>query len=232
AYGTGLARVFTDQCRHLGLTVSTSVALDADQDVAPLVQSLQTDPPDLVYFGGNTQNGAGDLLRAMRDAKIKSLFMGPDGIRESAFIDEAGLGAEGAYASLGAMPVGGLPPLAKEWFDRYRQTYQSDPEPYTLYAYEATRVILHGIEQAGVKDRKAIRDAIMATRDFDGVLGRWSFTSEGDTTIRTFAGYQVHNHHFEFRRMLEPEGFRPLPRDRSVASLDEGEKGTRWRGSR
>src|SRR2546430_6031198 len=50
-------------------------------------------------------------------------------------------------------------------------------------AYEAMKVALAAIERAGSKDRAAIRDAIFATRNYDGILGTWSFTPTGDTTL-------------------------------------------------
>ena len=32
---------------------------------------------------------------------------------------------------------------------------------------------------------------MFATRDFDGLLGRWSFTDTGDTTLTGMSGRQV-----------------------------------------
>ena len=51
-----------------------------------------------------------------------------------------------------------------------------------IYGYEATRVVLAAIAKAGQKadDRSTVRELIMATMDFDGVLGKWSFDGNGD----------------------------------------------------
>ena len=46
------------------------------------------------------------------------------------------------------------------------------------------RVVLEGIRRAGKKDRAAINDAIAGLRDFDGVLGKWSFDQNGDTSLK------------------------------------------------
>jgi len=51
--------------------------------------------------------------------------------------------------------------------------------------------VLDAIEKAGRKDRAAIRDAVMATKDYDGGLGKWSFDQNGDTTLTTLSGSQV-----------------------------------------
>jgi branched-chain amino acid transport system substrate-binding protein len=53
------------------------------------------------------------------------------------------------------------------------------------------KVALDAIQRAGRKDRAAIRDAILSTSNFDGALGRWSFTNTGDTTLTTVYGRQV-----------------------------------------
>ena len=59
------------------------------------------------------------------------------------------------------------------------------------------KVALDAIQRAGKKDRAAIRDAIFATKNFDGVLGVWSFSDTGDTTITAMSGRQVKNGEFD-----------------------------------
>jgi branched-chain amino acid transport system substrate-binding protein len=52
---------------------------------------------------------------------------------------------------------------------------------------------LNAIEHAGTKQCAAIRDALLATRDYDAVLGVWSFTPAGDTTLARMSVRQVRN---------------------------------------
>jgi ABC-type branched-subunit amino acid transport system substrate-binding protein len=58
------------------------------------------------------------------------------------------------------------------------------------------KVAIDAIQRAVGKDRAAIRDAIFSTSNFDGALGRWSFTNTGDTTLTTVYGRQVINGQF------------------------------------
>jgi hypothetical protein len=53
------------------------------------------------------------------------------------------------------------------------------------------QVALAAIQRAGRKDRAAIRDAVFATQNYDGVLGAWSFDQNGDTTLTAMSGRQV-----------------------------------------
>ena len=81
----------------------------------------------------------------------------------------------------------------QDWYRRYKAQFQGEPDPYAAYGYEAMQVALAAIEKAGVKDRAKIRDAVFATRDYDGVLGKWSFTETGDTTLTGMSGRLVKN---------------------------------------
>ena len=56
---------------------------------------------------------------------------------------------------------------------------------------------LDAIMRAGRKDREAIRAALFATKDYDGVLGKWSFDANGDTTLVAMSGRQVKNGKFD-----------------------------------
>jgi branched-chain amino acid transport system substrate-binding protein len=58
-------------------------------------------------------------------------------------------------------------------------------------------VILEAIERVGGADRAAITEAAFATREFDGVLGRWSFDANGDIDLRRATRLTVRNGIFE-----------------------------------
>jgi branched-chain amino acid transport system permease protein len=77
-----------------------------------------------------------------------------------------------------------------------------------------------------LKDRDRIRQTVMATKDYDGLLGRWSFDKNGDTTLSSISGYTVNHGKFEFTKALEPNSPVPPPpggkRTMSVASKPSG----------
>lgn len=203
AFGRGLAGVFADTCRNEGLAVTGPEGMDPAR-VERCARRVAAAHPDLVYFSGITQDGAGLLLRRLRELGCESRFMGPGGIKETAFIVDAGKASEGALCALGAMPVSKLPPSAKEWQDRFVARYHEPPEAYGIYAYEAARMVLDRIASVGRKDRDAIRQAIMGTRDYHGLLGTWGFDQDGDTTIDTECGYRVRRYQFDFVQVLRP----------------------------
>ena len=199
-YGHGIAVVYANTAPKVGLQVvgGPEGIDDKASDYRALAQKVRQSGADMVFFGGITQANAGKLwqdLRATLGNDVK--LMGPDGIFEQAFIDAAGPAAEGTYVTFGGVPPSKLTGAGQQWYQKYKQQFNSEPEAYTGYGYESMKVALDAINRANKKDRAAIRDAVFATRNFSGVLGTWSFTDTGDTTLTTMSGRQVKNGAFD-----------------------------------
>jgi branched-chain amino acid transport system substrate-binding protein len=46
-------------------------------------------------------------------------------------------------------------------------------------------VVLEALRVVGKTDREAVRKAVVGTKDFEkGVLGKWGFDADGDTTLQ------------------------------------------------
>src|SRR5260370_27235688 len=160
-------------------------------DYRAIAQKIQASGAELVYFGGTTQSNAGKLWLDLRTAMPNVLLMGPDGILEDAFVQAAGDASEGTFVTFGGRTPASYTGAALDWLQRYRQQIGADPPVYAIYGYEATRLALDAIQRTGVMDRASIRDAVFATRDFDGALGTWSFDSNGDTSLSTMTIQQI-----------------------------------------
>ncbi|HEY9846479.1 MAG TPA: ABC transporter substrate-binding protein, partial [Candidatus Caenarcaniphilales bacterium] len=156
--------------------------------------------------GGITQNNAGQLIKDMRNVGMTAervKFMGPDGIFEQALVDAAGKDAEGVYVTFGGVPGAELTGAGKTWYENYKKKYSAEPEAYAAYGYEAANVVYAAINQVCAKDRAAIRDAVLGTKNFQGVLGTWSFDENGDTSLTTLSGNAIKNGKFEFATVLK-----------------------------
>jgi branched-chain amino acid transport system substrate-binding protein len=187
-YGKGIADVFANVAQRLGMRVLGRDGIDGKAaDYRAVATKVRAARPDVIYYGGITQNNAGKLVKDIRGAGITVPFIGPDGILETAFLDDGGDDAEGVYASFGGLPPTAYEGATLEWAGRYKEFAGGDPQPYAIYGYEAAKVALAAIERAGVKDREAIRQAVFDTKDFQGILGTWSFDQNGDTSLTTMS---------------------------------------------
>jgi branched-chain amino acid transport system substrate-binding protein len=204
-YGKGIADVFEATAKSLGMNVLGHEGIDTKAaDYKALMQKISTSnngqPPDGIFVGMVIDSNAAQLLKdkvGIMGDNEKVKFMGPDGIQTQAMIDGAGKDvAEGVYASVGGTPVDQLGPAGQQFLKDYEAKYGKLTEPYAVYGFETMNVMLKAIEDVCAKggdpsDRKQVRDAVFAIKDFNGVLGTWSFDQNGDTTLTDMTVYQV-----------------------------------------
>ncbi len=190
-YGKGIADVFRAKAKEIGLAeVGYEGAQKADNYRA-LANKIKDSGADIVYYGGTVDANPAVLLKDLRAVAPNVKFMGPDGIECAEFLKAAGPAGEGAYATFGGVPAEKYTGKAADWLKAFTaKTGEKAPDPYAIYGYEAARVVLAAILKAGDKanDRATVLANVMGTKDYDGVLGKWSFDANGDTTLTQFSG--------------------------------------------
>ena len=211
-YGKGIADVFNNEAPGHGLTVLGRDGIDGKAtDYKALAEKIKATNPQLVYYGGITQNNAGQLWRDLKDAMPDVKLMGPDGIYEGEFLQAAGEAAEGSYITFGGIPPDKLTGKGAAFVSAYTAKYpDAPPEAYTAYGYEAAKVILAAIERAAATNpadtlalRAAVLKEVFATKDYAGVLGTWSFNAEGDTSLTDMSGQIVTGGEFTFSEIIK-----------------------------
>lgn len=186
-YGQGLAALVTKRCQELGIQILGHDSINTKQnEFRALMLTIKAKNPDVVYFGGTTQDKGGQIAKDMRDAGIKCPLIVPDGCYEKKFIESAGEeNLKDCYVTLGGLDPSLLKGPGAEYVKKYKEKYGKDPEAYSVYGYEAAKVVLEAIKKVGKKDRGEILKACLATKDFDkGALGKWSFDANGDISIQ------------------------------------------------
>jgi len=207
-YGKGIADLFHASAEELGLKILGHEGIDAKaQEFKPLMTKVKATGPQLVYFGGTTQTKAGQLVKDMVAVGLDAKFMCPDGCFEDAFITSAGAENlnERALITFGGLPAEQLTGKGKTFVENYVKKFGRQPEAYAAYGYECGRVALEAIRRAGKKDREAVRAAGVSIKNFDGLLGKWSFDRNGDTTNKILSGNTVRNGKFAFVTVLGEE---------------------------
>jgi branched-chain amino acid transport system substrate-binding protein len=74
-------------------------------------------------------------------------------------------------------------PKVKAFVARYEKAYGKKPDQFAAQAYDAFHIIANALKTAGKADRDRLRDAMAATRNFTGVLGKFSFDAERDVVM-------------------------------------------------
>ena len=204
SYGKGIADFFAKKAAEIGLNVVGRETLDKKAAAFPAeIAELKAKSADFVYFGGVTSNGAISLIKDIRRAGLTAKFMGPDGIMDQAFIDGASGAAEGAYVTVVSLPGKELTTESgKRFYKNYIAAYGAEPESMATFGYELGKVVLTAIARAGTADRQNILKEVAATKNYDGILGKWSFDANGDTTMKVVSGNTVSGNAYAFVKIL------------------------------
>src|SRR5919199_745623 len=214
-YGKGIADQFEQNAQQLGIQVLGHEGIDGSApNYRALMQKIAQLNPDAIYFGGITDNNAAQLINDKVGAGMSNrdvIFMGPDGILEEAFAKAAGDAGEGVNATFAGLPASELPGKGQDFVQNYQERFPDSPiEALTAYGYEAANVLLDAIQRAYNTDGQVTRDGVVrelfATRNYDGVLGTWSFDENGDTTLTELSGQRVQNGNFGFVRTIDVRG--------------------------
>jgi branched-chain amino acid transport system substrate-binding protein len=197
-YGKGIADVFEAEAKKIGLQVLGNEGIDYKQpDQKPILTKIRATGADLVYMGGVVETGAQTIIRQMKDLGMvapKVKFMGPDGLYQEELLKAATCEAAEAvdmHISFASLPFEQMKGKGAEIYKQYKERYKVEPTSYALYSWEAAEVTIDAIKRAGAKDREKIRAAIAATKDFNGLNGKWSFDKDGDTTLEVMSGFKV-----------------------------------------
>ena len=94
-------------------------------------------------------------------------------------VENAGAAAEGVISFAGWISSDDTPGN-QAFVQKYRATYDSEPDTWTAQSYAAVYIVAAAIAEAQSTDPTAIRDALANTKDFDTVLGAFSFNPVGD----------------------------------------------------
>lgn len=137
--------------------------------------------PDAVLCSA-LYNEGGVILAQARKMGLSVPFVGGNGFNSPKVIEIAKEAAEGLIV---ATPWFGEKndPKVKAFSAKYEKAYGKKPDQFAAQAYDAFYIMTDALKAAGTADRAKLRDALAATRNFQGVVGTFSFDAERDVVM-------------------------------------------------
>jgi branched-chain amino acid transport system substrate-binding protein len=167
--------------KHKAQILSVDAVPTGTTDFRPILTKIKGLNPSAIYFGGVVMEGA--LSRSqMEKLGLDKLFCAVSGLADEKFNEIAAKAAEGVIITKPGFDLDELQ-RGVEFKKAYEaQGYKEPMGAYGIYAYEAAKVILGAIKQAGPDDKVAIAKAVRATK-YDGILGTVTFDQNGQTEL-------------------------------------------------
>ncbi len=203
-YAEQIVRAFEKEWKDNGGTIVAAEAVNpSDTDLRPVLTRIGTAKPDLL-FAPDFVGVSGYLTRQIKEvpAMAKTPILGTDAVLSPAFLEAAGDAAVG-YRLTG---IDNDPKLMgaryPELVQKYKAKYGEDPiSGFHGNGYDAALAMMTAIEAVAKTDadgntyigRKALRDALIHTKNLDGVTGKLTCNQYGDCGASNFAVYEFTN---------------------------------------
>ena len=206
-YGKGVASNTESALKKLGVTVAGNDGIDTKAaNFRTLAQKIKASGADCMFFGGITDNKAVQIWTDVHAAVPTAKLFGPDGVAESTFFTKL-TPSQAAVTFITDPTIDPklYPASGQKFYTDYKAKYASDPEPYSIYGFEAMSVVLDAIKRAGDKggDRQAVIDAFFATKDRASVFGTYSINEFGDTTLSDYGAKVVKDKKLVFKKVIK-----------------------------
>jgi branched-chain amino acid transport system substrate-binding protein len=199
-YAEQLQAVFAETFKKLGGTITAQEAVSpTDTDMRPVLTKIATGAPQFIYYPIFIAAG-GHITRQVKEVKglEKVDLMGADGIFSPDFYKAAGETAIGMYHSSPDFSAfaGGY----KDFLAKHQKKYGEKPlAPFHAMGYDGAMMIFAAIEKVAQKapdgsltiGRKALRDALYATKDMKGLTGNITCDKYGDCADPKIAIYKT-----------------------------------------
>jgi branched-chain amino acid transport system substrate-binding protein len=194
AYGVGLADAFQAQAKKRGINVLGRDQLNPkESDYTTTLTKIKSLKPDALYYGGVGQAGV-KVVKQAYDIIPDIIKSGGDGVYAAAVLTGAGFpAAQGWYATT-ASPNMVENPDSAPMIERFVKKYGTQPDNYSITAYDAAQVILDAIKTVAASGkevtRDAIRDAIQQSH-VKTLQGEVSFDANGDIENRVVSVFRI-----------------------------------------
>ncbi|MFI5004974.1 MAG: branched-chain amino acid ABC transporter substrate-binding protein [Solirubrobacterales bacterium] len=201
-----LAQLLAGDARQAGIAVVGADGLDVTGSsvFSGEAEKVARSGAQAVFFAGRGGAGAASLWRQLHAADARLLLLGSSTMTDKSFTTGIGAAAVSTYLTTPVLATGLYPRSATPVLEDYRRRFGGEGGAYALYGYEAMRVVLDAIRQAGShgNERQAVIGRFFAVKNRDSVLGRYSIEANGDTTLARYGVDRVVNGEATFYRAI------------------------------
>jgi branched-chain amino acid transport system substrate-binding protein len=172
-YSVGLTDAIREYFGKSGGSISAELSYSSgDTNFRTQLTQVRLAQPDVIFLPGYYTEAA-LILRQAKELGINCPFVGGEGWDSPALVQVAGKSADGNYYT-DHFSAAALDPRVQKFVQEYRGKYGSVPDALAALWYDGARILAQALQRAGSNDPTKVRDALAATRDFDGVTGRIS----------------------------------------------------------
>jgi branched-chain amino acid transport system substrate-binding protein len=178
-YSIGLADAFRAAFTAGGGDISVEQSYSAgDTDFSAQITAIKASKAEGLYVPGYYAE-VGAIARTARRLGLTIPLMGGDGWDAPDLLQIAGDSLEGSFYSNHFAPDVATA-KARKFVSDFKAKYGQEPTGLGALGYDAAIVLFDAIKRSGKTDPASIRDALAATRNFEGVTGTITMNANRD----------------------------------------------------
>jgi branched-chain amino acid transport system substrate-binding protein len=178
AFGAGGADLVEKYCKENGLSmVKREKFTTKEKDyTAPLLSLKNAKAEIMIVYAPNPEDVA-VIQRQYRQLGSPYKYLGSPSSQMKDCLNLSKEAAEGLWAVADFVP--GQSEVNKRYAEAYNKEYKEEYDTTAAWTYDALNILVAAIKKAG-ENRDKIREAILSTQGYKGVLGTFNFTPNGD----------------------------------------------------
>ncbi|HUI88821.1 MAG TPA: branched-chain amino acid ABC transporter substrate-binding protein [Anaerolineales bacterium] len=203
AYPEQLQEAACQSFEQLGGQCIQQIQITSGQDLTNVLQSIANSKPDVVYYPLYPVDGVNITNEAASAGLSNMVLISSDGLLSTDFIQKTEPASEGMYLS---GPAAVAEP--QDFLAEFKAQFGGEPAAsYHLQAYDAAMMLFNAIEKVAIPvssntnsisiPRQALRQALYATQNMQGLSGVLSCSPTGDCAQPNIEIYQIVNKNFK-----------------------------------
>ncbi len=188
AFGTGGGDLVERYAKENGLTVvKREKYAGTDRDFTAQLLALKSAGTEVMVVYATAGPAIAVIQRQYRQIGSPYKFLGSPTSAQENTLNLSKEAAEGLVAMMDNVPGDAL----KKYAADYKKEYNEELNTFAAFDYDALNILANAIRKGG-EDRAKVREALLATKGYVGVLGTYSFTPNGDS-LHTASVVQIEN---------------------------------------
>ncbi len=203
-YAGLLQAYFRTRFEELGGKVASVQAIEATGAAAAAAAAAKLQPADLVYLAA-TPDEALDAVHALRAASYDGPILGGDGLDVAGLWEQHPEVSQVYYTTHVYLGPNNDDPAVAPFRKAYSEAYpNSPPDAFAALGYDAARLLMEAISQAGRDDPEAVRSALQGISEFHGVTGQIGFPPGSQIPVKSVAILAADNGSLRLAEQLIP----------------------------
>ncbi len=202
-YSVGLAKFFREKFTADGGTILTEKSFNSgDKDFKPQLTAIKAAGPQAIFVPCYYTEAALIVVQARQLGLTLPLF-GGDGWEAPELLQIGGAAMEGTYYSTHYSAEDAAPAVQK-FVSKFKAKNNNEiPDAMAALGYDSVYVLADALKRAGGTDSAKLRDALAATKDFDGVTGKTTIDANRNAT-KSAVIITIQNGKFKYVQTIAP----------------------------